>query len=77
MKEANFEGDAWEQDWEARFPDGNKDTTRLNAFVSWVASTNSEEATNAPLDLPVTYGEITYTHDTLEYRLDKFRFEID
>lgn len=77
MKEANFEGDAWEQDWEARFPDKNKDTTRLNAFISWVASTNSEEATNAPLDPPVTYGGTTYTHDTPEYRLDKFRYEID
>ncbi|MBP3304940.1 MAG: hypothetical protein J6L24_03125 [Oscillospiraceae bacterium] len=77
MKEANFEGDAWEQDWEARFPDGNKDTTRLNAFVSWVASTNSEEATGAALSEPVTYGDTTYTHDTAEYRLAKFPNEID
>lgn len=77
MKEANFEGDAWEQDWEARFPDGNKDTTRLNAFVSWVASTNSEEATNATLNPSVTYGGTTHTRDTPEFRLDKFRYEID
>lgn len=77
MKEANFTGSAWEQDWEARFPDKNKDTTRLNTFISWVASTNSEEATNALLNSSVTYGGTTYTHDIPEYRLDKFRYEVD
>lgn len=77
MKEANFTGNAWEQDWEARFPDENKDTTKLNAFISWVASTNSDEATGAALATSVTYGGITYMYDTAEYRLDKFRYEID
>lgn len=78
MKDANFsEGSGWEQDWEARFPEDNKDTTKLAAFISWVASTNSEEATNEALDEPVTYGNTGYTHDTAEYRLDKFRYEVD
>ena len=77
MKEANFTGNGWKQDWEARFPDENTDTTRLAAFVSWVASTNSEEATGETLLSPVTYGNVTYSYDSAEYRLDKFRYEID
>ena len=29
------------------------------------------------LSSPVTYGETTYTNDTADYRLDKFKYEID
>ena len=77
MKDADFsEGSGWEQDYEARYPDDNKDTTRLAAFISWVASTNSEEATGAALTAAVTYEGVEYTHDTAEYRLAKFKNEV-
>lgn len=76
FKSADFSGDAWEQDFEARYPEDNKNTTRLAAFIGWVASTNTETATGDLLDSPVTYGDKTFTSDTSEYRLAKFVNEI-
>ena len=76
FKNADFSGSDWEQDFEARYPDDNKDTTRLAEFITWVASTNTETATDEALVNSITYDEVEYTHDTEEYRLAKFKNEV-
>ena len=83
-KSADYEGDAWLNDFEARFPDTDPayiDPTQLREFAEWVASTDTEAATGDDLDSPVTYGTgddaVTYTTDSADYRLAKFRYELD
>ncbi len=76
FKSDNFEGDSWLKDFEGRYPDGNSDKTKLHEMVSWVVSTNREAATGIKLSKSVTYGGVTYTHDTPEYRLAKFKNEL-
>ena len=51
----------WETSFEARYPDKNTDISRLQQFVSWVASTNTE-AVN--------------TNEEKQARLDKFKNEL-
>lgn len=47
---------AWYDDFEARFPsDEWRDYSQLKEFISWVKSTNREDATNAALPEEVTY----------------------
>ena len=77
FKSADFSGDDWKNDFEARYPEDNTDTTRLQEFAEWVASTNTDAATGELLEEEVTYGDVTYTHDTAEYRLAKFRNELE
>ena len=77
-KSADYSGDAWLNDFEARFPDTEPpytDAAQLQEFAEWVVSTDTEKATGAILPIPVTYGEEEYTHDTSEYRLAKFKAE--
>ena len=77
-KSADYSGDAWLNDYEARFPDTDPpyaDPAQLQEFAAWVVSTDTEKATGALLPSPVTYGEEEYTHDTYEYRLAKFKAE--
>ena len=77
-KSADYSGDAWLGDFEARFPDTEPpytDPAQLQEFAAWVVSTDTEKATGAELPSPVTYGEEEYTHDTSEYRLAKFKAE--
>lgn len=76
FKDADFSGDDWKQDFEARYPEDNTNTARLQEFISWVAATNTEEATGAPLTTSVTYADVEYTNDTAEYRLAKFVNEL-
>ena len=76
FKSADFSGDGWKSDFEARYPDKNTDTTRLQEFAAWIASTNTDAATGEELTETVTYGTVTYTHDTAEYRLAKFKYEL-
>ena len=71
-KSADYSGDAWLNDFEARFPDTDPpytDATQLREFAEWVVETDTEKATGALLDEPVTYDDAVYTHDTSEYRL--------
>ena len=80
---------AWRLDWEPRYPDTDPeytDISQLKEFTTWVMSTDPETATNAALPEPVTYnvknaeGETvatTYTNDTADYRIQKFRNELD
>lgn len=40
FKSADFSGTAWQEDFEARYPDGNTDCTRLKALCEWIVSTD-------------------------------------
>lgn len=78
FKTADFSGDAWLNDFEARFPDTDpayEDAAQLAEFVSWVASTDTEAATGNSLPETVTYDGVSYSKDTAEYRLAKFKAE--
>ena len=78
FKSADYSGDAWLNDFEARYPDTDPpytDATQLREFAEWIVETDMEKATGAELDEPVTIGDATYTHDTSEYRLAKFKAE--
>lgn len=76
FRSADFSGDDWKNDFEARYPDKNTDITKLKEFSEWVVSTNTAAATNAVLSPSVTYDGMTYTNDTAEYRLAKFKAEL-
>ena len=69
---------AWKNDFEARFPDDTwEDITKLKEWISWVVSTDRDQATGSALAEPVTYNGTEYTADTQEYRLAKFNAEIE
>lgn len=77
-KSADYSGDVWTGDFEARFPDTDPaytDVTQLREFAEWVVETDTEKATGAELEEPVTIGDATYAYDTSEYRLAKFKAE--
>ena len=77
-KSGNFSGDGWKADFEARYPDTDpayEDVQQLSEFATWAASTDTEAATNNTLPSPITYGDTTYTTDSAEYRLAKFKAE--
>lgn len=40
FKSADFSGTGWQDDFEARYPDGNTNSSKLAAMVAWVASTD-------------------------------------
>lgn len=65
----------WQDDFEARYPDKNTNTTRLQALARWLVSTDTDQATGYPIS-PVTYDGVEYTEDTAEYRLAKFSAEL-
>lgn len=66
----------WYDDFEARFPEDTwRDITQLNAFVTFIKSTDREQATGDSLGSSVTYDGVTYTTDTAAYRLAKFKAE--
>lgn len=76
FKSADFSGDAWLNDFEGRYPDGNTDPVQLSALAEWLVSTDQETATGEALASPVTYGGVEYTKDTADYRLAKFKAEL-
>lgn len=75
-KSADFSGTDWQNDFEARHPEDNTDTERLQEFAEWLVSTDQSAATGSALASAVTYGETEYTADTAEYRLAKFKAEL-
>lgn len=75
-KSADFSGTDWKNDFEARYPEDNVDTTNLAAFAAWLVSTNVAAATGETLDAAVTYDDVEYTTDSAEYRKAKFRAEL-
>ena len=81
-KSANYTGSDWLNDFEARYPDLDPPYTnpaQLKDFADWLATTDRDKATNETLAEPVTYGTgddaVTYTTDSAEYRLAKFKDE--
>lgn len=77
-KSDDYSGTDWLNDFEARYPDTDPpytDPAQLAEFAEWAKSTDTTAATGDELDSPVTYGETTYTNDTAEYRLAKFKAE--
>lgn len=72
---ADFSGDGWKTDFEARYPDKNTNITRLQALAEWLVSTDTAQATGESIT-PVTYGGFEYTTDTVKYRLAKFSEEL-
>lgn len=76
-KNDDFSGTDWLNDFEGRYPDGYDNPTNLARFSSWVKSTDTTAATNEALAESVTYGDTTYTTDSAEYRLAKFKAEIE
>ena len=66
----------WLNDFEARYPEDNTDSTNLAAFVEWVVSTDRTAATGNALGAAVEYEGVSYTEDTEAYRLAKFRNEL-
>lgn len=72
---ADFSGDGWKTDFEARYPEDNTDTTKLQALAAWLVSTDTAQATGEAIT-PVTYDGVEYTTDTVEYRLAKFSAEL-
>ena len=77
-KNNDYSGSDWLNDFEARYPDTDPaytDSTQLAEFATWLKSTDRTQATNAALPSAVTYDEVTYTTDSAEYRLAKFKAE--
>ena len=72
---ADYSGDGWKSDFEARYPDKNTDITKLKALAEWLVSTDTAQATGNSIT-PVTYDGVEYTTDTAEYRLAKFSAEL-
>lgn len=72
---ADFSGDGWKTDFEARYPENNTDITWLKDLAEWLVSTDTAQATGNAIT-PVTYDGVEYTADTVEYRLAKFSTEL-
>ena len=77
-RSADYSGDAWLSDFEARFPDTDPpytDATQLREFAEWIVQTDTDSATDEALPEPVTYDGVEYTTDSAAYRLAKFKAE--
>lgn len=77
FRSADYSDDGWKNDFEARYPEDNVNIANLKAFAEWLVSTDSNAATDTALGTTVTYDGIAYTTDSKEYRLAKFRAELD
>ena len=76
FKRADYNTDDWETAFEARYPEDYNDPTNLAALASWIYSTDPVQATGDTLTNPVTYEGTTYTTDSADYRVAKFRNEL-
>lgn len=77
-KSADYSGNDWLNDFEARHPDTDPaytDPTQLADFATWVVTTDTSAATGNALSQSVTYDGVTYTTDSADYRLAKFKAE--
>lgn len=72
---ADFSGNGWKTDFEARYPENNTDITNLKSLAEWLVSTDTAQATGDAI-ASVTYDGVVYTKDTPEYRLAKFSAEL-
>ena len=68
--------DSWEEDFEARYPDEYTDISKFKVMHDWVVSTWQNGATGNALGVVYTDATgNTYSVDTAEYRLAKFKKE--
>ena len=68
--------DDWTEDFEARYPDEYNDISAFKVMHDWVVSTWQDGATGSALGVTYTGTDgKTYTTDTAEYRLAKFKKE--
>ena len=72
---ADYSGDGWKTDFEARYPDKNTDISRLKALAQWLVSTDTAQATGEAITT-MTFGGVSYSADTAEYRLAKFSAQL-
>lgn len=63
-----------DKDHKYQFCSDNRGFARL---INWLHSTDQSQATNEPLNEPVIYDGVTFTVDTKECRLAKFKSEFD
>ena len=78
-KSADYAGDDWLNDFEARYPDTDPaytDKAQLAEFAAWIVSTDPDQATNDILADSVEYNGVVYTNDTAAYRKAKFKAEL-
>lgn len=73
---ADYSGESWKTDFEARYPDKNTNITRLQQLAQWLVTTDTDRATGGAI-APVTYNGVTYDQDTAQYRLAKFDAELE
>lgn len=72
-----YETEKWLETFEARYPEDNLGYENLKDMVSWVRSTWRGEADpKRKLAEPVTYGDVTYEYDSVDYRRVKFINEV-
>ncbi len=76
FKSADFSGTGWQNDFEARYPDGSVDASKLSALSAWLVSTDQSAAAGEALPESVTYDGVSYAADTAAYRLAKFKAEL-
>ena len=76
FRSADFSGNDWKNDFEARYPEDNVNIANLKALAEWLVSTDYNAATNTALPAPVTYEDVEYTTDSAAYRLAKFKAEL-
>ena len=73
---ADYSGNGWLSDFEARYPEDNTNPTSLQALASWIVTTDQSKATGNTL--PQSYTDVdgnTHTIDNAAYRVAKFRTE--
>lgn len=75
FKSDDFTGDAFLDDFEWSNPEDLNDPAQMQEFSSWVVSCDPDKATGDALESSVTYGGTTYSADTAEYRVAKFKAE--
>lgn len=76
-KSADYTGTGWQDDFEARYPEDNTVITNLANMAAWLVTTDRDAATDEALAESVTYDEVTYTTDSADYRLAKFKAEVE
>ena len=73
---ADYSGNGWLSDFEARYPEDNTNPTSLQALAAWIVTTDQSKATGNALSQSYTDvdGNV-HTVDNAAYRLAKFRTE--
>ena len=85
--ENDLTNSALKEAFESRYPEEYKDKSKyedtqwghheLKKCMMWVHSTDTSQATNNRLSVSATYNGTTYLYDTAEYRLAKFKNEVE